>query len=76
MTGLSLLGGIVIYVALLGGGVSLVIWVDDRIAGDLSEPQRQMLVYADFMVKGAIGGLFTIAGVAVNHFFTRIRRRT
>ena len=54
----------------------MVIWVDERIAGDISEPQRQMLVYADFMVKGGIGGLFTIAGVAVNHFFVRIRRDT
>lgn len=74
MTGLSLLGGIAIYVALLVSGVGLVAWVDDRIAGDISDPQRQMLVYADFMVKGAIGGLFTIAGVTVNHFFTRLRR--
>ena len=76
MTGFSLLGGIVIYVALLVGGVSLVVWVDDRIAGDISEPQRQMLVYADFMVKGAIGGLFTIAGVSANYFFMRLRRGT
>ena len=74
MSGLSLLGGIVIYVGLLVGGMSLVIWVDEQISGDISEPQRQMLVYADFMVKGAIGGLFTIAGVAVNHFFVRLRR--
>ena len=76
MTGFSLLGGIVIYVALLVGGVSLVVWVDDRIAGDISDPQRQMLVYADFMVKGAIGGLFTIAGVSANHFFSNLRRGT
>ena len=54
----------------------MVIWVDERIAGDISEPQRQMLVYADFMVKGAIGGLFTIAGVTVNHFFIKLRRDT
>ena len=76
MTGLSVLGGVVIYVGLLVGGMSLVIWVDERIMEDISDPQRQMLVYADFMVKGAIGGLFTIAGVAVNHFFVKLRRDT